>query len=159
MLQGSRNEHFNGEARRHLKRSGLTVESSKGEAGVGQQELNIKVKQPLFAILSPLSFPFSLSFPLSPSPSFLLLSFSLLSLLSLFPSLFFFPFSVAPFLFLFLSLSLCLCLCLSVSVCLSLSVSLSLSFSLCIYKPKGLLSEFSLIRIGLHARTEFFPHF
>ncbi|MGD2113804.1 MAG: glutamine synthetase family protein [Acidobacteriota bacterium] len=42
ILQGSREEFFHAEARRHLKRSGVPVESSKGEWGVGQQELNLQ---------------------------------------------------------------------------------------------------------------------
>jgi len=41
-LQGSREEGFNGAVRRHLKRSGVPVESSKGEWGLGQHELNIE---------------------------------------------------------------------------------------------------------------------
>ena len=41
-LQGAREESFNAEARRHLARSGVPVESSKGEWGTGQQELNIR---------------------------------------------------------------------------------------------------------------------
>jgi len=42
ILQGSREEGFNGAARRHLKASGIPVESSKGEWGLGQHELNIR---------------------------------------------------------------------------------------------------------------------
>lgn len=42
LLQGSREEGFNGTARRHLKWSGIPVESSKGEWGLGQHELNIR---------------------------------------------------------------------------------------------------------------------
>ncbi|MBI3358211.1 MAG: glutamine synthetase [Nitrospirae bacterium] len=42
LLQGSREEVFNGAARRHLKASGIPVESSKGEWGLGQHELNIR---------------------------------------------------------------------------------------------------------------------
>ena len=42
LLQGSREEGFNGAARRHLKASGIPVESSKGEWGLGQHELNIR---------------------------------------------------------------------------------------------------------------------
>jgi len=41
-LQGSREEGFNGAARRHLKQSGVPVESSKGEWGLGQHELNVR---------------------------------------------------------------------------------------------------------------------
>ncbi|MFQ5629239.1 MAG: glutamine synthetase family protein [bacterium] len=40
-LQGTREEILNGAARRHLKRSGIPVETSKGEWGLGQHELNI----------------------------------------------------------------------------------------------------------------------
>jgi len=42
ILQGSREENFNGTARRHLKNSGIPVESSKGEWGLGQHELNVR---------------------------------------------------------------------------------------------------------------------
>ncbi len=42
MLQGSRRESFHGMARRHLKNSGIPVENSKGEAGIGQHELNVR---------------------------------------------------------------------------------------------------------------------
>ena len=41
-LQGARDEAFNGAARRHLKRSGIPVENSKGEWGLGQHELNVR---------------------------------------------------------------------------------------------------------------------
>jgi glutamine synthetase len=41
-LQGSREEHFNGSVRRHLKQSGVPVENSKGEWGLGQHELNVR---------------------------------------------------------------------------------------------------------------------
>jgi glutamine synthetase len=41
-LQGAREEGFNGAARRHLKQSGVPVESSKGEWGLGQHELNVR---------------------------------------------------------------------------------------------------------------------
>lgn len=41
-LQGAREEHFNGTVRRHLKRSGVPVENSKGEWGMGQHELNVR---------------------------------------------------------------------------------------------------------------------
>lgn len=40
--QGSREEFFNAAARRHLKRSGIPVENSKGEWGLGQHELNVR---------------------------------------------------------------------------------------------------------------------
>lgn len=42
MLQGTRGENFHGAARHHLKNSGIPVENSKGEAGIGQHELNIR---------------------------------------------------------------------------------------------------------------------
>lgn len=42
VLQGSREEFFHADVRRHLKRSGVPVESSKGEWGLGQQELNLR---------------------------------------------------------------------------------------------------------------------
>jgi glutamine synthetase len=42
ILQGSREEFFHAEVRRHLKSSGVPVESSKGEWGLGQQELNLQ---------------------------------------------------------------------------------------------------------------------
>jgi glutamine synthetase len=42
VLQGSREESFNGAVRRHLKRSGVPIESSKGEWGLGQHELNME---------------------------------------------------------------------------------------------------------------------
>jgi len=42
MLQGTREEEFNGAARRHLAASGIPVENSKGEWGLGQHELNIR---------------------------------------------------------------------------------------------------------------------
>jgi len=41
-LQGTRVERFNQPARRHLARSGVPVETSKGEWGLGQHELNIR---------------------------------------------------------------------------------------------------------------------
>ena len=41
-LQGSRVEYFNGAVRRHLKQSGVPVENSKGEWGLGQHELNVR---------------------------------------------------------------------------------------------------------------------
>lgn len=41
-LQGAREEGFNGAARRHLKQSGIPVENSKGEWGLGQHELNVR---------------------------------------------------------------------------------------------------------------------
>ena len=42
LLQGARTEDFHAAARRHLSRSGIPVESSKGEFGVGQHELNVR---------------------------------------------------------------------------------------------------------------------
>lgn len=42
LLQGSRTEDLNGAFRRHLAASGVPVESTKGEFGRGQHELNIR---------------------------------------------------------------------------------------------------------------------
>ena len=42
MLQGTRHEKLNGPIRRHLRKSGIPVETSKGEWGLGQHELNIR---------------------------------------------------------------------------------------------------------------------
>ncbi len=42
LLQGSRVESYVGAARRAVRRSGIPVENSKGEAGRGQHELNIR---------------------------------------------------------------------------------------------------------------------
>jgi glutamine synthetase len=42
MLQGARQEKFTAHARHHLKHSGIPVETSKGEWGHGQHELNIR---------------------------------------------------------------------------------------------------------------------
>eukprot|EP01083_Nonionella_stella_P235647 828352_1 len=42
LLQGTKEESFHGLARKHLKLSGIPVENSKGEAGIGQHELNVK---------------------------------------------------------------------------------------------------------------------
>lgn len=42
ILQGTRNENFTAAVRHHLKRSGVPVESSKGEWGTGQHELNVR---------------------------------------------------------------------------------------------------------------------
>jgi glutamine synthetase len=47
MLQGTREEVLNAEARRHLGASGIPVESSKGEWGPGQHELNIRYSDAL----------------------------------------------------------------------------------------------------------------
>lgn len=41
-LQGAREESFNGAVRRHLKHSGVPPESSKGEWGLGQHEINVR---------------------------------------------------------------------------------------------------------------------
>jgi glutamine synthetase len=42
LLQGARTEPFHGAVRRHLTRSGVPVETSKGEWGMGQHEINIR---------------------------------------------------------------------------------------------------------------------
>ena len=42
ILQGTRNEAFTASVRHHLKLSGVPVESSKGEYGTGQHELNVR---------------------------------------------------------------------------------------------------------------------
>ena len=42
LLQGTREEGFTAAARRHLTRSGIPVENSKGEWGRGQHEINIR---------------------------------------------------------------------------------------------------------------------
>lgn len=42
IFQGTRIEPFTAAARRHLKHSGIPVENSKGEWGLGQHELNVK---------------------------------------------------------------------------------------------------------------------
>lgn len=42
MLQGTKEEVYHGALRRHLEASGIPVESSKGEWGPGQHELNIR---------------------------------------------------------------------------------------------------------------------
>ncbi|KAJ7554612.1 hypothetical protein O6H91_05G001100 [Diphasiastrum complanatum] len=47
ILQGTREEFFNGPARRHLEASGVPVENSKGEYGVGQHELNVSYAETL----------------------------------------------------------------------------------------------------------------
>tara|TARA_A100001037_G_scaffold306020_1_gene348674 strand:+ start:1965 stop:3329 length:1365 start_codon:yes stop_codon:yes gene_type:complete len=41
ILQGARRESYHGELRRQLKRSGIPVESTKGEWGLGQHEINV----------------------------------------------------------------------------------------------------------------------
>ncbi len=47
ILQGTREEPFTAAVRRHLKQSGIPVESSKGEWGLGQHELNIRYAEAL----------------------------------------------------------------------------------------------------------------
>lgn len=47
ILQGTRTEGFTAAARRHLKHSGVPVENSKGEWGLGQHELNIRYAEAL----------------------------------------------------------------------------------------------------------------
>ncbi|MBI2687057.1 MAG: glutamine synthetase [Acidobacteria bacterium] len=42
LLQGTRQEFYTREVRRHLRASGFAVESSKGEWGLGQHEVNVK---------------------------------------------------------------------------------------------------------------------
>ena len=47
ILQGTRTEPFNAAARHHLKSSGVPVENSKGEWGLGQHELNVRYAEAL----------------------------------------------------------------------------------------------------------------
>lgn len=47
MLQDTRAESFNADVRRYLKQSGVAVENSKGEYGLGQHELNVKYNEVL----------------------------------------------------------------------------------------------------------------
>lgn len=47
ILQGTRNEAFTGAVRRHLKASGVPVETSKGEWGLGQHEINVRYAEAL----------------------------------------------------------------------------------------------------------------
>jgi glutamine synthetase len=47
ILQGTRTEAFHAAARRHLKLSGVPVETSKGEWGRGQHELNVRYAEAL----------------------------------------------------------------------------------------------------------------
>jgi glutamine synthetase len=47
LLQGARTEPFTAVARKHLKHSGIAVETSKGEWGLGQHELNVRYAQML----------------------------------------------------------------------------------------------------------------
>lgn len=42
LQQGARTERFHQQARRHLSRSGVPVENTKGEWGLGQHELNVR---------------------------------------------------------------------------------------------------------------------
>jgi len=42
ILQGTREEFYSAAVRRHLKASGIEVENSKGEWGLGQHEINVK---------------------------------------------------------------------------------------------------------------------
>ncbi len=42
MMQGMREERFTAQARHHLKHSGVPVENSKGEFGLGQHEINVR---------------------------------------------------------------------------------------------------------------------
>lgn len=47
ILQASRTEPFHAAARRHLKNSGVPIENSKGEWGLGQHELNVRYAEVL----------------------------------------------------------------------------------------------------------------
>lgn len=47
ILQGTRTEGYNAAVRRHLKNSGVPVENSKGEWGLGQHELNVRYAEAL----------------------------------------------------------------------------------------------------------------
>ena len=47
ILQGTRLEAYTAAARRHLKQSGVPVENSKGEWGLGQHELNVRYAEAL----------------------------------------------------------------------------------------------------------------
>ena len=47
LLQGAREEKYNGAVRRHLSASGIPVENSKGEWGRGQHEMNIRYAEVL----------------------------------------------------------------------------------------------------------------
>jgi glutamine synthetase len=47
ILQGTRTESFTAAVRRHLKHSGVPVENSKGEWGLGQHELNVRYAEAL----------------------------------------------------------------------------------------------------------------
>lgn len=47
ILQGTRNEKYTAAVRRHLKQSGVPVETSKGEWGLGQHEVNVRYSEVL----------------------------------------------------------------------------------------------------------------
>jgi len=47
IMQGTRLEPYTAAVRRHLKQSGVPVENSKGEWGLGQHELNVRYAEPL----------------------------------------------------------------------------------------------------------------
>ncbi|HEV7800691.1 MAG TPA: glutamine synthetase family protein, partial [Burkholderiales bacterium] len=47
ILQGTRTEDFHASVRRHLKQSGVPVETSKGEWGLGQHEVNVRYSEAL----------------------------------------------------------------------------------------------------------------
>src|SRR3954469_16544421 len=47
ILQGTKEEELIGAIRRHLGRSGVPIEVSKGEAGLGQQEINLRFSEAL----------------------------------------------------------------------------------------------------------------
>jgi glutamine synthetase len=47
VLQGTRNEAYNAAVRRHLRNSGVPVETSKGEWGNGQHEINVRYAEAL----------------------------------------------------------------------------------------------------------------
>jgi glutamine synthetase len=47
ILQGTRTEPFNAAVRHHLKASGVPVETSKGEWGLGQHEINVRYAEAL----------------------------------------------------------------------------------------------------------------
>ncbi|MEQ9098677.1 MAG: glutamine synthetase family protein [Imperialibacter sp.] len=47
IMQGTRTEEFTAAARKHLKHSGVPVENSKGEWGLGQHELNVQYAEGL----------------------------------------------------------------------------------------------------------------
>lgn len=47
ILQGTRTEDFHAAVRRHLKKSGVPVENSKGEWGAGQHEVNVRYAEVL----------------------------------------------------------------------------------------------------------------